>query len=147
VNYKRNDNNNWRRVVNRSTPLVGSLAGVIIILSTVIDIAEGVNTVVAVAIGILVLEVSIWYAANPIFTNGRQYVQLRGELDRFIDHVRQLNRVATTAHTEDEINRVSTEMHKSVDTMIELAGSTARTKAAAEASNMPDIEPQEQATT
>ena len=55
MSYKRNENNNWRSIVNRSTPLVGSLAGVIIILTTVINVAESVNTVVMVAIGILLL--------------------------------------------------------------------------------------------
>ena len=147
MNYKRDDNKNWRRAVNRSSPLVGSLAGVIIILIAVINVAESVNTVVAVAIGILLLEVSIWYAANPIFTNGRQYLELRGELDRLIDCVRQLNRVATTPHTEDEIERINSEMHESVDTMVKLAGNTARGRAGAETSDVATNEREKQAAT
>ena len=147
VNCKRNDSKNWRRAVNRSSPLVGSLAGVIIILATVINVAESVNTIVGVAIGILLLEVSIWYAANPIFTNGRQYVALRGELDRLIACVRQLNRAVTTPHTEDEIERINAEMHKSVDTMVKLAGNTARGRAGAEASDVATNEREKQAAT
>ena len=147
MSYKRNENKNWRRIVNRSTPFVGSLVGVIIILGTVISVAESVNTVAMVAGGILLLEVSIWYAANPIFTNGRQYQKLRDELDRFIGLVRQLNRVSTTAHTADEVETVNTEMHRSVDAMVTLAGSTARDKAGAEATDVSGSEPEKQAAT
>jgi hypothetical protein len=142
VSYKRNDNKNWRQAVNRSTPLVGSLVGVIIILATVINVAESVNTVIAVAVGILLLEVSIWYAANPIFTNGRQYLELRDELDRFIDFVRQLNRVATGPHTEEELKRINADMHGSVDAMVRLAGNTAP-----QASGAEEQEPEQQAAT
>lgn len=141
VSYKRNDSINWRRMVNRSTPLVGSLAGVIIILATVINIADSVNTVILVAVGVLLLEVSIWYAANPIFTNGRQYLELRDELDRFIDSVRQLNRVSTGPHQEDEIKRLNAQMHESVDEMVKLAGSTARQNANAETVDEPQKQP------
>ena len=147
MSYKRNDNNNWRTIVNRSTPLVGSLVGVIIILTTVIMVAESVSTVVMVAIGILLLEVSIWYAANPIFTNGRQYLGLRSELDRFIDSVRQLNRVATRPDTEDEVKRINAEMHESVDSMVRMAGSSAQDKAGADTSDASGSEPEKQAAT
>ena len=147
MSYKRNKNNNWRRIVNRSIPLVGSLAGVIIILATVINVAESVNTVAMVAVGVLLLEVSIWYAANPIFTNGRQYLGLRDELDRFIDSVRQLNRASTTPHAEDEVKRINAEMHESVDAMVRLAGSSPADKAGVEASDAPSNEPEKQAVT
>lgn len=149
MSYKRNEHKNWRHTVNRSTPFVGSLAGVIIILATVISVAESVNTVAIVAVGILLLEVSIWYAANPIFTNGRQYQVLRDELDRFVDLVRQLNRVVTTPHTEDEIEGVNAEMHVSVDAMVRMAGDTARDQAGAKASarDASGSEPKKQATT
>ena len=141
MSNKRNDNTNWRRMVNRSTPLVGSLVGVIIILATVINVAESVNTVIMVAVGVLLLEVSIWYAANPIFTNGRQYLELRDELDRFIDSVRQLNRVSTGPHQEDEIKRLNAQMHESVDEMVKHAGSTARQKESPEGSGEPEEQP------
>ena len=95
----------------------------------------------------ILLEVSIWYAANPIFTNGRQYMELRDELDRFIDLVRQLNRVATSDHAADEIQRVNTEMHASVDAMISMAGSSARGEAGAETSDATGSEPGKQAAT
>ncbi len=147
MSYMRNKDKSWRQVVNRATPFVGSLAGMIIILVTVISVAEGVNTIAMVTLGILVLEVSIWYGANPIFTNVRQYRALREELDRFVDLVRQLNRVATTAHAEDEVKRVDSEMHASVDAIIRMAGNTARDKAGAETSDASDSEPEKQATT
>lgn len=147
MNYKRNDNKDWRRAVNQSLPLVGSLAGVSIILVAVISAAESMTTVVAVVLGILLLEMSIWYAANPIFTNGRQYLALRDELDRLIDCVRQLNRAATTHHTEDEIECINAEMHESVDTMVKLAGNTARGRAGAETSEVATSEPEKQAAT
>ncbi|MHC4814667.1 MAG: hypothetical protein ACYTKC_15835 [Planctomycetota bacterium] len=145
VNYKRNDTKNWRRAVNRSSPLVGSLAGVIIILVTVVSIAESMSPVVAVVAGVLLLEVGIWYAANPIFTNGRQYLALRNELDHLIECVRQLNRAATAPHTEDEIEHINAEMHESVDAMVKLAGSKARGNARAETGEAATDEREKQA--
>ncbi len=145
----RNKDKSWRQVVNRATPFVGSLAGMIIILVTVISVAESVNTIAMVTLGILVLELGIWYGANPIFTNARQNHALRDELDRFVDLVRQLNRVATTSHTEDEIEGVNAEMHVSVDAMVRMAGDTARDQAGAKASarDASGSEPKKQATT
>ncbi len=125
VNNKQDANSKPLRAWYRSAPLIGSLAGIIIILAIVIEAAESVSSVVGVALGILLLEVSIWYAANPIFTNRRQYQALSDELDRLVDSVRQLNRMATSLHDEAEIQRINDEMHASVDTMVKMAGSGA----------------------
>ncbi|MHC4921683.1 MAG: hypothetical protein ACYTKC_19115, partial [Planctomycetota bacterium] len=90
-------------------------------LFVVIVMERDLTALVAAAAGILLLEIGVWYAANPIFTNERRYVVLRSELDRFIDLVRELNKAAVTSGPGAEVDRLKTTMHESVDAMVRLA--------------------------
>jgi hypothetical protein len=76
---------------------------------------------ITASLGILMLLVGMWFAANPFLTNERRYVALRTEVDRFIGLIRQLN-TATVAGEAGEVERSKSEMHLSVDRMAELAG-------------------------
>ena len=67
--------------------------------------------------GILLLEVGIWYAANPVFTNERRYASLRSELDRFIECVRELNKSAADG-SEGRFRSIKAAMHESVEAMV-----------------------------
>jgi hypothetical protein len=120
----------WRRTVNQLAPLVTTVAGIVIIISVVVLMDRGMQAVVAAGAGILLLEVGIWYAANPVFTNERRYKTLRAELDRFIECVRELNKTAGVQGAEGRFASIKAAMHESVDAMV---GMTTSAEAEAEA--------------
>ncbi len=115
-------NKTWRRVVNRNTPLVTAIAGIMIVMAGVVLVPDGSAQIAAVAAGLVVLEAGVWYIANPIFTSERRYLRLRGELDDMIDLVRKLNRAALKPGAEEELEGVRSAMQESVDRMVEVAG-------------------------
>lgn len=112
-----NNKKTWRRTVNQLAPLVTTVAGIVTIISTVILMERGMTAVAVAGAGILLLEVGIWYAANPIFTNERRYQALRSELDRFIECVRELNKSAVDG-SEDRFQSIKAAMHESVEAMV-----------------------------
>ena len=112
----------WRRTVNRYTPLVTALLGILLVFVGVISVEEGLARIATVAAGLVVLEAGVWYMANPIFTSERRYLHLRDELDNMIDLVRKLNRAALKPGGEEELKGLGSAMHESVDRMVEVAG-------------------------
>ena len=81
-----------------------------------------------VAAGLLLTESGIWRAAGRMLPDERKYAALRTETDHFVALVRQLNTAALALDKGDEetprfaIDEVRTEMHRSVDRMVEYAG-------------------------
>ncbi len=112
----------WRRTVNRYTPLVSAIAGVVVVFVGVLMVATGTAQIFIVAAGLVVLEGGVWYMANPIFTSERRYLRLRDELDSMVDLVRKLNRAALEPDAEKELEGLRSAMHQSVDEMLEVAG-------------------------
>ncbi len=112
----------WRRTVNRYTPLVTAIAGIMLVFASVLYVAAGAAQIATVAAGLVVLEAGVWYMANPIFTSERRYLRLRDELDNMIDLVRKLNRAALKPGAEEELKGLGSAMHESVDRMVEVAG-------------------------
>ena len=113
-----------RRKLMRYMPVILATAGMSIVWGAMAPLyyIEG-STIrfIATALGILMLLVAMWFAANPFLTNERQYMALRTEVDRFIGLVRQLN-TATVGGEAGEVERSKSDMHLSVDRMAELAG-------------------------
>ncbi len=83
-----------------------------------------------VVAGLLLTEAGLWRLADPILPDERKYMALRVETDHFTALVRQLN-AAALAHDEGDVagssfafDEVQTEMHRSVDRMVNFAGKT-----------------------
>ncbi len=72
--------------------------------------------------GLLVMQAGVWYMANPIFTSERRYTGLRDELNNLIHLVRQLNKAAVADGAKDELERLRSAMHESVDEIAKLTG-------------------------
>lgn len=113
-----NSKRTWRRTVNQLAPLATTVAGIVTIISIVVLMERDLNAVIMAGVGILLLEVGIWYAANPVFTNERRYKTLRAELDRFIECVRELNKTAGVPGSENRFQNIKAAMHESVDAMV-----------------------------
>ena len=81
-----------------------------------------------VAAGLLLTESGIWRAAGQMLPDERKYTALRTETDHFVALVRQLNAAALALDKGDAdsprfaLDEVRTEMHRSVDRMVEFAG-------------------------
>lgn len=83
-----------------------------------------------VVAGLLMTEAGLWRLADPVLPDERKYMALRTETDHFIALVRQLNTAALgIAEGGDRgsrfaLDEIQTEMHRSVDRMINFAGQT-----------------------
>jgi hypothetical protein len=83
-----------------------------------------------VVAGLMLTEAGLWRLADPILPDERKYLALRSETDHFMALVRQLNTAALALDEGDErgsrfaIDEVQTEMHRSIDRMVNFAGKT-----------------------
>ena len=114
----------WRRRLNQKAPVASTLTGLLIVYGGFILFVDDIPRLISVTIGLVMLEVGLWYGANPILTSERRYEALREEVDRFIQLVRKLNTAVVKGMGEEEVNRVKNSMHASVETMSRLAGQT-----------------------
>ena len=127
-----------RRVVNALLPLLG----MILAFGGVLVLEDRFHTLFAVIGGILLIEAGVWKLANPMLPSERRYIELRSEVDDFIDRIRRLNTQALRLrreNTPDEwklYQEVIDELHESVDRMATLAG-----KEAEEQPTAPPISP------
>lgn len=111
-----------RRRINQETPIVFTLTGLVVVYGGFIMFADDLFKLLAVSIGIIFIELGVWYGANPVLSSERQYSRLRDEVDRFIQLVRQLNAAVTKDMGEEEVTRVKEAMFRSVETMHRYAG-------------------------
>lgn len=112
-----------RRLVELAFPV----AGAIIVFAAVLFLWHDLRLqVVAVLVGLLLLEAGTWKLTQPVLPDDRRYTALRDEVDDFIVLVRRLNAAAVT-RTDDpaataEFEAVRREMMEAVDRMSEQAG-------------------------
>jgi hypothetical protein len=83
-----------------------------------------------VAFGLFLVALSIWKWAQQAFPSERRYHSLRGEVDQFLDLVRQFNTAVLAAQTTDsaekqqEFEDLRLAMQQAVERMVEVAGKT-----------------------
>ncbi|MGK7912895.1 MAG: hypothetical protein AB4050_15690 [Synechococcus sp.] len=112
----------WRRRLNQNAPVMSTLTGLLIVYGGFILLQNDIYKLVAVTIGLVFLEIGLWYGANPVLTSERRYKALRNEIDRFINLARELNAAVVQGLSQEEVDRVKNAMHSSVDLMGQLAG-------------------------
>lgn len=112
----------FRRTFNRYISLVASIVGMFIIMSSFLFTGDLLAWYGAVMLGLVIVLVGFWYAANPILTSERRYLALRSEVDGFITLVRRLNTLAVTGGSPEESQQIKAAMLESVERMAELAG-------------------------
>lgn len=108
-----------RRTIEIGLPILGTA----IVLLSVLLLVELRAQLVGVILGLLLVEVGVWDLAKPMLPNERKYLGLRAEVDDFIGLVRRLNRAVLDEGSEHaSVHDVRSEMHASVDRMVDLAG-------------------------
>ncbi len=77
-------------------PFIASLLGMVISMSSVVFffVEDDFRRILGVTAGLFFLLLAIWYAAHPFFREERVYLELRREVDEFIDLTRQLHYAA-----------------------------------------------------
>ena len=112
----------WRRTVNRYVGLGSAILGMAIIMSSFLFLDNLFVWYATVILGLLVVLGGFLYGAHPFLTSERRHFELRAEVDRFIGLVRKLNSAAMAADSEEEFERLKSQMMASVERMGELAG-------------------------
>lgn len=115
------------RRIRRITQILLTLIGTAVILYAVLGIDGTYTRTLVAALGLVLVEAGIWELTRSLFPNDREFRPLRKETDYFLTTVRRLNRASIRARTNavgaiDEVDRLHTELHHSVDRMRRLAG-------------------------
>ena len=85
----------WRKLGARAS-VATSMAGAVIVLTSVIFffVEDALGRVLGVTLGLLFLALAIYYASRPFFKDERIYLDLRREVETFLDLTRELHYAA-----------------------------------------------------
>ncbi len=117
-----NGNNVWQERINRHAPLGGAVVGLLIVASSMAFLNSIVLWYITILVGLIVIVAGFLYAARPILTNQRRYFALRAEVDRFLDMVRHMNRLAVSGEDPAEFEKIKSRMIRSIERMERFAG-------------------------
>ena len=117
------------RSVRRLSQLALTVLGTAIALYSVLELDGLYERVLVAALGLVLIQLGVWQISTSLMPNEREYRPLRKETDYFLTLVRLLNRAVIAAEQgsefgQQEVDRLVTEMHHSVDRMRKLAGCT-----------------------
>lgn len=113
-----------RRILHLTVPAVGMA----LVIGAVLFGESLPIQLFLVLAGLLLTEAGIWRLADPLLPDERKYLALRAETDHFMTLVRQLNAAAVALDEGEErgprfaLEEVRTEMHRSIDRMVNFAG-------------------------
>ena len=100
-------------------PVATAVLGVTIVLASVVFFyAESdVRRLVTVTLGLAILIVSVWFAANPFRRGVRRFRFLRREISDFINLAQLLHRQVVADAEPASVERIRAKMHSAVDRM------------------------------
>lgn len=116
-----------RRILHLVVPAVGMA---VVIGAVIFGDSVWVQLFLVIA-GLMLTEAGLWRLADPILPDERRFLALRAETEHFTTLVRQLNAAALALGSGEDrgsrfaLDEVRTEMHRSIDRMIDFAGKTA----------------------
>jgi hypothetical protein len=112
----------FSRKLAARTPLVASIAGTIISLSSAafFFVEDDFRRILGVTAGLFCLLLAVWYATHPFVKNKRRYPALRGEVVKFVDLARELHHAAVRGD-EDAFESIKEKVPAQVDTVIDTA--------------------------
>ncbi|MEX0935555.1 MAG: hypothetical protein WD013_01540 [Gemmatimonadota bacterium] len=116
------------KTTRRLAKLVLPIVGLFLAFLGVLFLEGNIPKLFAVLAGILLVEAGVWNAANPFGRSPRKYLELRSEVEGFLQQVRQLNAAATEARmfrgsgSWQRYRATVDAMHESVERMARVAG-------------------------
>ena len=101
-------------------PVATALVGVTIVLASVVFFygESDIRRLVSVTMGLAILIVSVWFAANPFRRGVRRYKFLRREIADFINLAQLLHKQVVADEDPDSVARIKEKMHRAVDRMV-----------------------------
>ena len=85
----------FSRKLAARAPLIASVAGMLISLSSVFYFVEDdFRRILGVTAGLFCLLLAVYYATHPFVKNERHYLELRGEVGKFVDLAKALHHAA-----------------------------------------------------
>ena len=105
-------------------PVATATLGITLVIGSVVLIygPNDPSRLVFVTFGLVILVLSIWFAAHPFIKSTRHFMPLRREVDAFIDLVRVLNRQAQAAVAPEDIENTKARMYEAVERMVAASG-------------------------
>ena len=91
----------WVRSLRRWLSIGLPVMGMVVVLIAIVSVVDRQMQLVFVVAGVLLIEAGVWKLANPILPSERRYTELRGEVDHFVDLVREMNAAAVEARQSD----------------------------------------------
>lgn len=116
----RTNRNRTTRPLVSYIPVATAVVGVTVVLTSVVFFyAESdVRRLVSVTLGLAILIVSVWFAANPFRRGVRRYRFLRREIANFINLAQLLHRQVVADAEPESVERIKAKMHSAVDRMV-----------------------------
>ncbi len=107
-------------------PLATTLVGVTLVVASVafFYVESDLRGLVSVTIGLAILIISVWLAANPFRRGTRRYRFLRREITHFLSLAQLLNRQIVAEAEPEFVARIKAKMHRTVDRMVAEADKT-----------------------
>jgi hypothetical protein len=112
------------RVLATHLPLVAAVLGMTVVFTSVVFfwVQDDSRRIYAVTVGLFILLLGIWFAANPYIKSSRLYIPLREEVDHFLSLVREMNRTAEAGDPDQRMENIKARMVESVQRMEGVAG-------------------------
>jgi hypothetical protein len=115
-----------RRSIEIALPVVGTL----VVCGAVVFEAPLAARLLLALVGLVLVHAGVWQLSRPLLPDGREYVALRAEVDRFVGLVRELNRQAVSVKDQGSpvaeltMREIHREMQASTARMWSFAGKT-----------------------
>jgi hypothetical protein len=112
----------FSRKLAARAPLIASLAGMVISLSSVVFffVEDDFRRILGVTAGLFCLLLAIWYTANPFVKNERHYPELRKEVVKFVDLAKALHNAAVEGD-DQAFEEIKEKVPSQVDVVIDTA--------------------------
>lgn len=114
------------RALTTYIPVVTAILGITLVVTSVVFfyVESDLRRLMSVTLGLGIILMSVWFAANPIIKNSRRFESLRGKVDEFLDLTRLLNELVVEGAQPEDLARTTAKMHEAVERMVAEAGKT-----------------------
>ena len=108
------------RTLTSYIPVVTALIGITIVIASVVFffVESDIRRLMAVTVGLAILTVSVWFAANPFRRGTRRYKPYRREIEEFLQLAQLLNKQVVDEEGPEAVEGTKAKLHEAVDRMV-----------------------------